>query len=451
MCRLLTGGSCGDEISHFHGWRCKVPESKRGDDASQDNDKGTAMITSDTVLFGVLAVMLGLIFYTASLKTSFWKKFYTFIPIILMCYFVPSLLNTFDIVDPAESNLYYVASRYLLPACLVYLTLSVNFKRIWALGPKALIMFGTATVGVIIGGPLAILLISVFDPSIVGGQGPDAVWRGMTTIAGSWIGGGANQAAMKETFGVSDALFSVMVTIDVIVAEVWMAALLIMAGRHRQIDEKSGADVKAIDELVETVEAFHKKIARIATSKDLMILLAVGFGATSIGHFGADVISGWFTSMGAASSSPYVSHFFWLIVIATTIGLLLSFTRARELEGVGASNIGTVFIFILVATIGLKMDVKEIYHQWRLFLVGGIWMAIHIVLLFIVRRLINAPIFFLAVGSKANIGGAASAPVLAAAFHPSLAPVGVLLAVLGYVVGTYGALLTGALMQMVAP
>ncbi len=409
------------------------------------------MITNDAVLFGILAIMLGGVFYTASLETPLWKKFYTFFPMVLMCYFLPSLLNSFDLVDPENSKLYFMASRYLLPASLVFLTLSIDFKRIFALGPKALIMFATATVGVIIGGPLAILIISAIDPSIVGGQGPDAVWKGMATVAGSWIGGGANQLAMKETFAVSDQLFSVMVTIDVIVGEVWMACLLLIAANHRAIDKKSGADVKAIDELVETVEAFHKKIARIATSKDLMMLVAVGFGATGLSHYGATELSEFVKSFSGFEKSPYASHFFWMIVIATSVGLGLSFTKARNLEGVGASNLGTVFIFILVATIGLKMDVKEIYHQWKLFMIGAVWMLIHVALLFIVRRILNAPIFFLAVGSKANIGGAASAPVLAAAFHPSLAPVGVLLAVLGYVIGTYGALLTAYLMELVAP
>jgi uncharacterized membrane protein len=134
-------------------------------------------------------------------------------------------------------------------------------------------------------------------------------------------------------------------------------------------------------------------------------------------------------------------------VTATTIGLILSFTKAREMEGAGASKIGTVFIYILVATIGMKMNVMEIFDHPGLFAVGGIWMAFHVGLLCLVGWLIKAPYFFLAVGSKANIGGAASAPVVAAAFHPSLAPVGVLLAVLGYALGTYGAWLCGVLMQ----
>ncbi|PHZ85977.1 DUF819 domain-containing protein [Paremcibacter congregatus] len=409
------------------------------------------MITNDAFLFGLLAIILGGIFYTASIKTPFWQKFYTYIPMVLMCYFVPSLINTFGLVDGENSKLYFVASRYLLPACLVMLTLSVDFKRIVALGPKALIMFLTGTVGVVIGGPIAILIFSVIDPSVVGGHGPESVWRAMTTVAGSWIGGGANQAAMKEVFQVSDRMFSIMVTVDILVAEVWMAALLIMAARHREIDRKNGADVGAIDDLRKNVEAFQKEHARIPMAKDLMIIFALGFGVMGLAHFGADNLSAMFKNIPGYETSNFSSQFFWLVVIATTAGLLLSFTPAKKLEGVGASSIGTIFIFILVATIGLKMDIMAIFEHLSMFLVGAVWMLVHVALLFIVRRIIKAPIFFLAVGSKANIGGAASAPVLAAAFHPSLAPVGVLLAVLGYILGTYAALFTGTLMEMVAP
>ena len=129
----------------------------------------------------------------------------------------------------------------------------------------------------------------------------------------------------------------------------------------------------------------------------------------------------------------------------------MSFTKLRELEGVGASRIGSIFIYILVATIGMKMDILSIFDNPSLFIIGFIWMTIHAILLIIVAKIIKAPFFFLAVGSKANVGGAASAPILASAFHPSLAPVGVLLAVMGYAIGTYGAWLCGILMQVVSP
>jgi len=409
------------------------------------------MITNDAVLFGILALMLGGVFYTSTSSNAFFKGFYKWIPALLVCYFLPSLLNTFGFVDTKESRLYFVASRYLLPASLVLLTLSIDFRRLIALGPKALIMFFTGTLGIVIGGPIAIIIMSWINPEVVGGHGPDAVWRGLTTVAGSWIGGGANQAAMKEIYGVGDQMFSVMVTIDIIVANIWMAVLLFFAARSKQIDAKNGADASAIVELQHTVEAFQKKHARNPELRDLMLILAVAFGVVGFSHFGADQLSAYIGGIKGLENSNLSSHFFWLVVISTTCGIALSFTRARNFESVGASKVGSVFIYILVATIGLKMDITAIADAPAMFLVGGIWMLVHASLLLIVARLIKAPIFFLAVGSQANVGGAASAPVVASAFHPSLAPVGVLLAVVGYALGTYAALLTGTLMQMVAP
>ena len=119
----------------------------------------------------------------------------------------------------------------------------------------------------------------------------------------------------------------------------------------------------------------------------------------------------------------------------------------RQYEGAGASTIGSIFLYILVATIGMKMNALAILDAPGIFLLGLIWMLIHVILLLIVAKIIRAPFFFVAVGSQANVGGAASAPVVASAFHPSLAPVGVLLAVLGYALGTYAAWLCGILMQ----
>ncbi len=395
--------------------------------------------------------MLGFVFWTSSLRTPFWKAFYQIFPMLLLCYFLPSLLTLLGIVDPKESKLYFVASRYLLPASLVLLTLSIDLREILKLGPKAIVMFLTGTIGVILGGPLAVLIVGAVQSDLVGGQDSDAVWRGLTTIAGSWIGGGANQAAMKEIFQPSDQLYSVMVAVDVVVAEIWMACLLLGVGKTEAIDRWLRADSSSVARLQQKMETFSRASARVPTTVDLFAVLAFGFGVTAISHFVADSIAPWI-EQNAPSLNKFSlnSSFFWLIVLATTGGVILSFTRARNLEGAGASKIGTVFIFILVATIGLQMDLRSVLEHPGLFLVGGVWMLIHVTLMVVVAYLIRAPFFFLAVGSKANIGGAASAPVVAAAFHPSLAPVGVLLAVVGYALGTYGAYLCGLMMQAIA-
>jgi len=409
-------------------------------------------LENDAVILGVLSITLGAIFWAAQSPYPVFKKIFKVVPPLLFCYFIPSLYTSFGLIDAEHSQLYFVASRFLLPASLVLLTLSINLREIIRLGPKALIMFFTATVGVVIGGPLAILIVSFFSPETVGGQGAEAVWRGMTTIAGSWIGGGANQAAMFEIFKPSEALYSIMITVDVLVAEIWMMFLLLGVGRNEQINRFFKADDSAVETLKAKMQEFGDRITRVPSFNDLMIILGIGLGATGIAHFFADIIAPFIQEHAPQLSRlSLTSGFFWLIVLATTFGLILSFTRARNYEGAGASKIGTIFIYILVASIGMKMDVTKVFDNPGLFVVGGIWMFIHVVLLVVVAKIIRAPYFYLAVGSKANIGGAASAPVVAAAFHPSLAPIGVLLAVLGYALGTYGAWICGLLMQGVAP
>lgn len=410
------------------------------------------LFTNDAIVFGILISILAFVFTTSKSENPSWKKFYKYIPTLLLCYFIPSIFNSLGIISGEESNLYFVASRYLLPTSLVLLTISIDLPEIKKLGPKAIIMFLTGTVGIILGGPLAILIVSSFAPDVVGGVGPDAVWRGLTTVAGSWIGGGANQAAMKEIFNVGDTLFSSMIAVDVIVANIWMAFLLYGAGINERIDAKFQADNSAITELKEKIEVYRAQILRIPDLTDTLKVMTVGFGVTAIAHLGADIIAPWITQ-----SAPWLakfsltSKFFWLIVLATTIALGLSFTKARELEGVGASRYGSLFLYILVATIGMKMNIMAIFENPGLFIIGLIWIAFHAILLIVVAKIIRAPFFFLAVGSQANIGGAASAPIVASAFHPSLAPVGVLLAVLGYAIGTYGAWICGILLQTISP
>ena len=408
------------------------------------------MISNDAVIFGFLISILGFVFYTSSINSTFWKKFYTFCPTLLICYFLPSLLEYFDIIDSSNSNLYYVASRFLLPCSLVLLTISVDLKEIIKLGPKALIMFFTGTLGVLLGGPISLIILKLISPDLLNLNLKELA-GGMSTIAGSWIGGGANQAAMMEVFSVDSEIFSKMVAVDIICANVWLAILLIGVGKNKFLDQNIlKADSSSIEDIKTRIENYNLSISKIPELKDLIFILATGFSIVGISHFFGENISGYIKfNFSYLEKYSLTSNFFWLIIISTSLGILLSFTRLRNLEGSGASKIGSIFIYILVTTIGLKMDLEAIFHNPELFLLGFIWIGVHILLLITVAKLIKAPFFFVAVGSQANIGGAASAPVVASACHPSLAAVGVLLAVLGYAVGTYAAYLCGIIMQSI--
>lgn len=406
---------------------------------------------NDAVILGILLVVLASIFYTSTSPHPFWKKFYTYIPSLLLCYFIPALLNwPLGLIDGENSQLYFVASRYFLPACLILLCLSIDLKAILGLGPKALIMFITGSIGVILGGPVALFVTSWIFPDLIGST-PGELWKGLSCIAGSWIGGGANQTAMKEIFDVPDNLFGTMVVIDVVVANIWMGLLLYGASITGKLDRWFRADTSAIDRLKKQISDFTTRVEKIPSTLDLFILMAVAFGGVALSHWLADLIVPALESMSdqlkAWRLESIISTFFWLVLIATTFGVLVSFTRFRKLEGVGASKWGTLFIYFLVATIGMQMNLKEVFQHLGLFTIGLLWMLIHAISLIVVGKIIRAPFFFFAVGSQANIGGAASAPIVASAFSPSLAPVGVLLAVLGYALGTYGGIICAYLMQ----
>ena len=427
------------------------------------------LFTDDSIVFGLLMIALGFVFYTESIKKGFWQKFYKIVPGLFMAYLIPALLTSIGIIAPEweivnssgelilqKSNLYYVASRFLLPAALVLMTLSIDLKAVFGLGWKALAMFFTGTIGIIIGGPIAVLIISLISPETVGGIGPDAVWRGLSTLAGSWIGGGANQTAMLEIYGYNQQLYGGMVFVDIVVANIWMSVILIGIGKSEKINGWLNADNSSIETLKEKVSSFSKKVKRNPTLTDMIIIMAIAFGTVSIAHFCSGFLGASFkkyisTIESASTRNIFTfleSKFFWLISISTIIAILLSFTKAKNYEGAGASKFGSVFIYILVATIGMKMDLTMIFDNLGLISIGFVWMSVHSVLLILIAKLIKAPYFFLAVGSQANVGGAASAPIVASAFHPSLATVGVLLAVVGYAVGTLGAIICTILMEI---
>ena len=408
------------------------------------------VFNNDATVLGFLIMLLTAIFVLEKSQNRYCKSFFKYVPALLLCYFLPSIFNSLGVISGEESNLYFIASRYLLPASLVLLTLSIDLKKIINLGPKAIIMFLTGTFGILIGGPLSLLFVSHFFPNLIPISSDD-LWRGLSTVAGSWIGGGANQAAMKEMFEVNDTIFSSMITVDVIVANIWMGFLLYGAGINKRLDAWLKADSSAIEALKKKLIKYKEENQKIPNFTDYMIILSIAFGITGIAHAFADVIAPYIQiNFSFLSKFSLTSKFFWLIVFATTGGLILSFTRFRKYEGVGASTIGSIFLYILVATIGMKMNALAILDSPGVFLLGVIWMLIHVSLLLLVAKIIRAPFFFVAVGSQANVGGAASAPVVASAFHPSLAPVGVLLAVLGYALGTYAAWLCGILMQFVS-
>jgi len=389
-----------------------------------------ALVTDPAGVLAALLAILAAIFWFG--ETGPGRRLFSIVPRLVFCYFIPTTLTTLGVL-PDSSPLYDWIKTFLLPASLMLLILALDVPGILRLGPKALIMLLAGTAGVVVGAPIALWIFSGLVP-------PDT-WQGMTALSGSWIGGGANMVALAQIAGTSDSMFAMMVIVDVTVANVWMGVLLYLAGQSGRIDRWMGADTSAIEDLKRRVTEFQQRTTRVPQLQDLILIAAIGFGGMWVATLASGPLEQW---------APFFSATVWKMVVVTALAVALSFSPARRLEGAGASKIGSLMLYLLVASIGAHANFMEMREAPMLIALGATWMVFHVVILLGVARLIRAPVFFVAVGSQANIGGAASAPIVASAFHPSLAPVGVLLAVAGYVLGTYAGLLCMALLKAVA-
>ena len=389
----------------------------------------TALINNSFGLLAVLLIIPAVIFMVDS--HAKYGKIFKVVPPLVFAYFIPTILTALEII-PSDAIVYKQIKTYVLPASLLLLTLAVDIKGIMRLGSKAVIMFLSGTLGVVIGGPIAL--------SIFNNNRPDEIWKGMAALAGSWIGGGANFIAIGKSVGATDAMLGLMVVVDVLVANIWTGILLYLAGRYKSIDKRLNADNTMIEELKEKIINFQNKTNRVATTTDYMVIMALAFGGA------------WFSYLlgnALPEIGDIISHTTWKVIIITTLGVIFSFTKVRNLEGAGASKLGTVMLYLLIGVIGAAADLREVIQYPYLFAMGITWIFVHIIIMVIVMKLIKAPLFFMAVGSQANIGGAASAPIVASAFHPALATVGVMLGIAGYVVGTYAALICATFLQMI--
>jgi len=391
----------------------------------------TALITEPTTLFAFLAAILGGVFWLSTIER--FKKFFELMPPVIWAYFLPMFATTFG-VTPESSVVYDWMSRYLLPFSLFLLMITVDLPAILKLGRIALIMMVTGTVGIVIGGPIALM--------VFGSMLPEEAWKGFAALSGSWIGGTANMVAMKESVGTPDAMLGPIIVVDTVVGYGWMGILIFLSAVQKKFDKWVKADTTVIEETNQRLIEMDST-RQPSSISDLAGIIGLTFAATVI----ALNIAGSLPKLG---DPTIISTTTWTVLIVVTIGLLLSFTPMRKMEKVGASRIGFLALYLLLTSIGAKANLLAVLEAPVFLAAGALWIAIHVGLLLIVAKLIRAPLFFVATGSMANIGGAASAPIVASVYLPAMAPVGLLMAVSGYILGIYAAIGCAWLLGLVA-
>lgn len=355
------------------------------------------------------------------------KGFFKFIPAVFWIYFLPMLASTFGLID-SKSRIYQGISTNLLPVSLFLLLLSSDIKAIIKLGRPALIMMFAGSLGIMMGTPLVFFLFKNW----VGAQ----FWPGFGALSASWIGGSANMIAVKEAIGTPDSVFLPMVIVDTIVPYAWMGILIAFAGGQSLYDRWCGSDRRILDELTNkavVVDLNKNQKLRLNTT---ILILAAAVLAAIFSRFIAELLP---------QIKDIISTYGWTIIIVSAMGILFSFTPARKMEGFGASRIGYFVLYFVLTSIGAKASIVNIGSTVILIFAGFLIVFFHAIILLLTARIIRAPMFLAAVASQANIGGVASAPIVATIYQPGFASVGLLLAILGNITGTYLGIITGQL------
>ena len=374
--------------------------------------------------------MAVLAYLAAVLAAIFWlserprlELVFRYLPPVIFAYFVPTISTTLGIL-PATSPVYEWMTRYLLPMALLLLMITVDVRSILKLGKTAGAMVVAGSVGIVLGAQVAYL--------VFGRWLPDEAWTGFAALSGSWIGGTANMVAIAESVGTPEEIFAPVIVVDTVVGYGWMGVLLLFSAFQPKFDRWLNADLSAIEDTNRRL-AEIEAVRHPSTIADLAVILGLGLSGAIV-----SVILG--QRMPTLGDPTIISHTTWAVLIVVTGGLLLSFTPVRKLEEVGASRMGYVALYLMLTGIGAQGDLRAVLDAPAFFLAGVLWIAIHALVLIVAARLLRAPSFFIATGSMANIGGVGTAPIVAGIYHPAMAPVGLLMAVAGYILGIYAGL-----------
>ncbi len=347
------------------------------------------------------------------------RRFFDLLPAVFWIYFLPMLAATFGLIS-AESPVYGIITTWLLPASLVLLLLPVDIKAILRLGPAALAMFFIGAAGIIVG---TVISFTLFKPLI----GND-FWSGFGALSASWTGGSVNLIAVKEALSVRDAVFAPMVIVDTVVPYVWMGIMMAMVGLQPAFDRWNRADRVILEHLGKSAGEHPATSGGQRTPSGIALTLIVSFAGSGAAYLIARQLP---------QIRDIANNYTWTIIIVSLIGIMLSFSPARNLERSGATRTGYDLLYFVLTAIGAKASVACIGSALVLIAAGMLIVAIHAAVLLVGARLMRAPMFLVAAASQANIGGVASAPLVAEVYQPGLASVGLLLAILGNIVGTW--------------
>ncbi|MDM5263488.1 DUF819 family protein [Sulfurovum sp. XTW-4] len=383
----------------------------------------------DGFTYVALLVMIGSAIVYTEKKSR--HKLFTYLPSIVILYFVVMLFSTFEVWHKSESVTltYTFLKSYLLPAMIFLMLLSADMREIFKLGNKMLFTFFLASVSIAIGfiGTFA-LFHTYFEPD---------AWKAFAALSGSWMGGTGNMVAIQGALDLPDSAMGYTLLIDSIDYAIWVMILLALVPFAKTFNLWSKADTSVIDEVGEKL-AHNNAHKKPVTFFALFILLSSALFVSVGAQIGASFLP----------TTSFLTATTWVVIIATLSGILFAITPLAKLSG--GSEMANMMLYLIVALIASRANFSELTEAPLYIIAGFVIIVIHGSIMILFAKLFKLDLFSLGVASLANIGGVASAPILASAYSKALIPIGVLMAMMGYIIGTFGGLMVGKILKIIA-
>lgn len=385
------------------------------------------MITDGFMYLSFLVLLAGSIVLA---EKKFPGKFFKYVPAVVLLYFVSMLLSTFGMWEKTDDvNMYYKTVKdNLLPAMIFLMLLRCDLRKIFKLGPKMLLGFFAASISIGIG-----FIVTYF---IFKGLYEADTWKAFAALAGSWMGGTGNMVAIQGALDIPDAKLGYALLMDSINYAIWVMFLLSLVPFGGKFNKWTKADTSIIDEVGRELEKDQENNRTNIEFADLILLTGLSLFVSSIAiYFG-----------GMLPESDFLSATTWTVMIATALGVVGAMLPISKVPG--SSQISNVMLYTIVALIASRANFAELAQAPLYIISGFVILGIHALIMGIVAKVFKLDLFTCGVASLANVGGVASAPILAAAYSEALIPIGVLMAMMGYIIGTGGGLVVAKIMSI---
>ena len=380
--------------------------------------------------FTYIAVLIFLAAFLVWLQKYTKWKFFDYVPPIVLLYLVTMIMCTLNVWDmKATKPAYSALKNNILYAMIFLMLLRCDIRKILKLGPKMLGGFFAASVSI------GIVFIATY--AILHGALGAGSWKALGALCGSWMGGSGNMIAVQAALDIGEADMAYALVVDSIDYSIWVMFLLWAINLAPKFNKWVKADTTTLDEVSRKLEDDAKANDGKITFVNIIFLLGLSLVVSAFGQNIGTAING---------VAPFLDKATWTVLLITLAGLVGAITPIGKMAG--TSELSNVMLYSVVALLASRASFLELTDAPIWIIAGFMILAIHGIILVLLAKIFKLDMFTCGVASLANIGGSASAPILAGAYSGALVPVGVLMALMGYVIGTGGGLIVAHIMSL---